>query len=101
MDRMFDNAVLYPSFIPVYFKFKGTNSAPGRAIEEIEQAYIRRQTDLILKINKQFDRKQAEYSAELLTSFRMALAFNWQRGQLKNKATKEDVLKTIQLYLNS
>lgn len=99
MERMFQNSEDYPFFIPVYFRYKGTNTAPGKAIQHIEQAYVKRQTETLLKIYKSFDRRQAEFSAELMTTFRMSMAFNWQRGDLKKKASKEEVLKAMEVYL--
>lgn len=98
LSRMFDICEAYPFFVPIYFKYKGTNTAPGVAINYVEQDYIKRQTQIILKLYK-MDLTTAEVTAEALTSFRMVLAFNWLRGELKNKASREHVLGVLNHYL--
>ena len=99
MERMFAISEKYPFFIPVYFKYKGTNTPPGNAIHDVEQAYIKRQSLLLQKIYPSFDTRKAEFSAEMMTSFRMVLAFNWQRGELSKKASKAEVLGAMGVYL--
>ncbi len=100
MKRMFQNTEQYPFFIPVYFKYKGTSGIAGQTIDLVEQAYNERQAKLMHSIFKMPNRA-ATFSAEMLTTFRMGLAFNWQRGTLKNKAREDELLGALQGYFES
>lgn len=95
VDRMFENTSTYPWFIPVYFKYKGTSSSPAQAIRDIEQAYVKRQATLMKRVFKSYNQKQAEAAAEVLTTLRMGLAFNWQMGELKSRGSREEILAFI------
>lgn len=99
MSRMFENTVNFPWFIPVYFKYRGSRSAIGETIAEVEQDYIARQSKHFEKIFK-YPKKRAVVAAEVLTSFRMGLAFSWQHGELSRKSNKVDVLQSIEHWIS-
>ncbi len=98
IKRMFVICEEYPFFTPVYFRYKGTKTVPGESMKLVEQAYIKRQTSIITKLYN-MDLTTAEVTAEMLTGFRMVLAYNWQRGELKNKANEEFITQIIHHYL--
>lgn len=100
MERIFQKTNEYPWFVPVYYKYRGTDTAPGRLIDYVEQAYVERQTQRLQQTFRGYDRDKAVIAAEILTSFRMGLAFSWQRGDLKKKASKSDVLASVESWLN-
>ncbi len=100
MDRIFDKTREYPWFIPVYYKYRGTDTAPGRLIDSVEQAYVDRQTKRLMQHFKSYDHDKAVIAAEILTAFRMGLAFSWQRGDLKKKASKSEVLASVESWLS-
>lgn len=99
MTRMFQNTKEYPWFIPVYFKYRGSLSAVGLAIAEVEQDYIARQAQLFEKVFR-FPHSRAIIAAEILTSFRMGLAFSWQHGELGKKADQTEVLASIDHWIH-
>lgn len=99
MTRMFQNTKEYPWFIPVYFKYRGLSSPLGTAIGEVEQDYIARQAHLFEKVFR-FSPSRSIVAAEVLTSFRMGLAFSWQHGELGKKADQSEVLASIDHWIN-
>lgn len=99
IKRMFVICEEYPFFVPVYFRYKGTKTVPGESIKKIEQAYINRQVETILRLYD-MDKSTAHITAEMLTSFRMVLAFNWQRGELKAKGSEERITSIVFHYLH-
>lgn len=98
MERMFDNTLKYPYFIPVYYRFKGTPTAPGEAVTKVENQYIDRQAKILKKVFA-ISLAEAKVSAVLMTSFRMSIAHTWQFGSLKNQVSKEDLLGIVAVYL--
>ena len=99
MERMFRNTEEYPHFVPVYFRFKGVQGVAGKTVELIEQDYVERQSKHFRDIFR-MTQHQADFSAELLTTFRMGLAFSWQRGSLKTKARQAELLAALRDYFN-
>lgn len=99
MQRMFENTREYPWFVPVYFKYRGSKTAIGETIADVEQAYIERQAAHFETIFK-YPRAQAVIAAEILTSFRMGLAFSWQHGELSRKSDQTQVLKSVEHWMN-
>jgi AcrR family transcriptional regulator len=99
MQRMFENTRDYPWFIPVYFKFRGSPTAIGETIAGVEQDYIARQAKHFEKVFR-YSKKQAVVAAEILTSFRMGLAFSWQHGELSKKSDQKEVLRSIEAWIN-
>ncbi len=99
VDRLFQRTNDYPWLIPVYYKYRGTDTPPGRLVDSIEQAYIDRQSQRLEQHFESYDKGQAVIAAEILTSFRMGLAFAWQRGDLKKKASKTEVLASVETWL--
>lgn len=98
MNRMFENTRTHPWFIPVYFKYRGSSGVLGKAISDIEQDYIARQSLHFEKIFR-YSKPQATIAAEILTSFRMGLAFSWQNGELSKKVDQTDVLKSVRHWM--
>lgn len=98
MERMFENTSKYPYFIPVYFRFKGTSTAPGEAVQKVENQYIERQSKILKKVF-QISLAEAKISAILMTSFRMSLAHTWQFGSIKNQITTDDLIGILHVYL--
>ena len=99
MSRMFENTKNHPWFIPVYFKYRGSQGVLGQAIADVEQDYISRQSAHFEKVFM-YSKQQATVAAELLTSFRMGLAFSWQHGELAKKADPSEVLKSIEHWIS-
>ncbi len=99
MNRMFENTKAHPWFIPVYFKYRGAHGVVGQAIADVEQDYISRQALHFQKVFK-YPRRQAVIAAEVLTSFRMGLAFSWQNGELSKKSDQTDVMKSIEHWMS-
>ncbi len=99
MTRMFQNTKDYPWFIPVYFKYRGSPTPLGAAIGEVEQDYIARQAQLFERVFR-FPHARAIVAAEVLTSFRMGLAFSWQHGELGKKADQTDVLVALDHWIH-
>lgn len=99
VSRMFDNTRDFPWFIPVYFKYKGTPTTPAKAIHDIEQAYVRRQAQVMSKIFKSYNLEQAMIAAEILTTMRMGLAFNWQQGELSKRGSQRDILAYVEKWV--
>lgn len=98
MQRMFENTQDYPWFVPVYFKYRGTDTAPGRSIAEVEQAYIRRQSKHF-ETHFSYPKDRALMASEILTAFRMGLAFSWQRGELSQKADQNKVMESVEFWM--
>ena len=98
MGRMFENTKEHPWFIPVYFKYRGAQGALGQAIADVEQDYIKRQAVLFQKVFK-YSAPRAVIAAEVLTSFRMGLAFSWQHGELSKKSDQTEVLKSVEHWI--
>lgn len=98
MERMFENTTKYPFFIPLYYRFKGTSTAPGEAVAKVENIYIERQSKILKKVF-QISLAEARLSAIIMTSFRMSIAHTWQFGVLKGQVAKEDLLGVLQIYL--
>lgn len=100
IERMFQKTNEYPWLIPVYYKYRGTDTAPGRFIDSVEQAYVNRQAKRLMQHFKGYDADKAMIAAEILTATRMGLAFAWQRGELRKKASKNDVLASVEAWLS-
>jgi AcrR family transcriptional regulator len=99
IGRMFQNTAEYPWLIPVYYKYRGTDTAPGKLIDAVEQAYVNRQAQQIKKHFNSYSAEQAMIASEILTATRMGLAFTWQRGELNKKASKDQVLASLEHWL--
>lgn len=99
INRTFDHTQTYPWFIPVYFKYRGTPTAPGRSIADAEQAYVKRQARHFESIFS-YPKKNALMTSEILTALRMGLAFSWQKGDLKQKASQTEVMASITHWLH-
>ena len=97
MSRMLKVTRDFPWFIPVYFKYRGGEAAPARSIREVEQAYIKRQA-AHFETYYGYSKKRAALEAEVLTSFRMGLAFAWQQGEMKKKTDEEQLLQVLRTF---
>lgn len=87
-------AELHPEIIQIYYRYKGTPTSLGRAIEKVENEY--RQAK-IFQIKETFKTTQAEAEiyTEILVSLKMGLCHKWISGDLKGKVTRENYLKVV------
>lgn len=98
VERMLDNTERYPWLLPVYYRYRGTQTKPGLLIDAIEQDYVKRQTQNILRNLPSLDEKRAVIAAEILTMFRIGIAFSWQRGDISKKANKKELLESVRTW---
>jgi hypothetical protein len=98
VERMFGNTVAFPWLIPVYYKYRGTPTKPGESIREIEQSYVRKQAKHFTKFAG-YSETKANLAAEILTSFRMGIAFGWQSGDIRNRGDSGEVLDILRDWL--
>jgi AcrR family transcriptional regulator len=99
VERMFENTREFPWFVPVYFKYKGTSTTPAKAIHEIEQTYVQRQAATMKRIFKSQTSNQSMIAAEILTTMRMGLAFNWQHGEISKLGSQANFLMSVRHWV--
>jgi len=93
------NALLFaeehPEVIQIYYRYKGTPTSLGKAIEKVEDQY---RTAKVFQIKETFKvaQDEAEIYTEILSSLKMGLCHKWISGDLKNKSiNREEYLKVI------
>lgn len=80
--------------IQVYYRFKGTPTSLGKAIEKVETEY--RQAKIFqIKETFKVSELEAEIYTEILVSLKMGLCHKWVSGDLKGKVSREDYLKVV------
>ncbi|MEO5667753.1 MAG: hypothetical protein ABIR96_06835 [Bdellovibrionota bacterium] len=83
-----------PEIIAIYYRYKGTPTSLGKAIEKVENEY--RQAK-IYQIRETFKLSQsdAEIYTEILSSLKMGLCHKWISGDLKGKVPRDNYLKVV------
>lgn len=93
------NALLFaeehPEVIQIFYRYKGTPTSLGKAIEKVENQY---RAAKIFQIKETFkvSHEDAEIYTEILSSLKMSLCHKWISGDLKNKRiTRDDYLRVV------
>ena len=80
----------YPWIVPIYFRFKGSPTPIGKAIEKIESAYLVKKQKQLKKALNLTD-KQARSWAEFTTSFKLSLTHRCQFGDLRKFMSHDEI----------
>lgn len=83
-----------PEVIQIYYRYKGTPTIMGRAIEKIEEEYRKAKYFQIKETFKVTD-QEAKVYAEILQSLKMGLCHQWVTGTLKADTSREEFLQII------
>jgi len=87
-------AETHSEVIQVYYRFKGTPTSLGKAIEKVETEY--RQAKIFqIKETFKVSEVEAEIYTEILVSLKMGLCHKWVSGDLKGKVSRDDYLKVV------
>ena len=86
-----DTAEKYPWLMPIYFRYRATESEIGQSIMNAEKFYVRRQT-LELQNALKIDSKNARVVVELTTAFKLGLAYRWASTTLYKDISEAQVL---------
>ncbi|OFZ20017.1 MAG: hypothetical protein A2X94_11695 [Bdellovibrionales bacterium GWB1_55_8] len=89
--RLLDSTIQYPSVLPIYFKFRGSENLVGKTIEGIERIYLSRQTAELERIFS-LPAKTARLAAEVLLGIRIGVAHRWLQTGMRQKVKKEELL---------
>ena len=81
LDENFDLTEECPWILPLYYNFKGSQTAIGRGIEKIEKEYLRKKTDEVKKLIR-VSEPTCRLIAELMLTYRLATVHRWQMGDL-------------------
>ena len=88
----------YPWLMPLYFRYRSTETPLGQAIMETEKQYIKKQVTE-LQNSLKLDVRTARAVAELCTAFKLGLAYRWGATTLRNDITQEHVLILAKSWL--
>jgi AcrR family transcriptional regulator len=89
LDQNLTALEAYPWIVPLYFRFKGTPTPVGRAIDKIEAQFLIKKVEQ-LKGALGTPAKNAELFAEWMLAFKWALAHRWSAGGLSKKYRRKD-----------
>ena len=79
------------ALIPLYYRYKGTNTAIARSIEKTESIYIKKKTDQLTKALGS-KRNSSRLWCEFLVAFKLAIVHRWQVGGMSKLIREEDFL---------
>jgi len=94
LEHALSFAEKHPDVIFIYYRYKGTPTSLGRAIEKIENEYRRAKVSQI-KATFKLSQSEAEVYTEILVTLKMGLCHKWVSGDLKGKITRENYLKVL------
>jgi AcrR family transcriptional regulator len=82
----------HPEVIQIYYRYKGTPTIMGKAIEKVEAQYRKIKSHQIKETFKIKD-VEAEIYAEILLTLKLGLCHKWISGELKTKIKREEYLR--------
>ena len=95
-----DTAEKYPWLMPIYFRYRSTETEIGRSIMNAERLYVRRQS-LELQNALKIDVKEARVVVELTTAFKLGLAYRWASTSLSKDISETQVLLLSKSWIKS
>jgi hypothetical protein len=90
----FDLTVESPWILPLYYNFKGSQTAIGRGIEKIEKEYLKKKTEEVKRLIAVSD-PTCRLIAELMLTYRLATVHRWQMGDLPRLMSREDLASRL------
>ncbi len=84
----------HPEVILIYYRYKGTPTSLGKAIEKIENEY-RKAKNFQIRETFRISEKDSEIYTEILLALKMGLCHKWISKDLKDKVTRDEFLKVI------
>lgn len=88
-----------PEVIQIYFRFKGSPSIMGTAIDKIEDQYRMAKVHQ-LKETFQLSDKEALVYTEILKTLKMGLCHQWLTGPLRGQISREEYVSIVSKSFN-
>jgi AcrR family transcriptional regulator len=89
LDQNLKALEAYPWILALYFRYKGTPTPVGRAIDKVEVRFLEKKIQQLQSALGTSPQK-AQLFAEWMLAFKWALAHRWQAGGLGKKYKKKD-----------
>lgn len=85
--------------IPLYYRFKGTDSVIGRRLDRIESAYAAKLEAELLPILGKNDLRRVQAICEVLTALRLGLAFRLSGYRARGSAQIDELVEVLGRWL--
>lgn len=96
--NLLDMAAERPWLVTLYFRYRGTQTVPGRRIDQVETHYLRVFSNEI-QTALGFGTKYSLFLASSILAVRMGLAHNWVTSPSSTPAQKEKLLELVEAIL--
>lgn len=100
LDRLLAHTDHFPSIIPLYLRYRGTDTELGKRIDLIESAYFSRNSKELGQTFK-IDTRKAHVLSQILTSFQAGLAHAWITGDWRKSIGKNEILRLTRKWLKA
>lgn len=94
-EEMLDDVEKFPWIMPMYYKFKGTNSLIGKMIQDYEQYYTRSEDAPRMAQVFKLKKEPSIYLAEVLLALRMGLTHQWAVDKDKVPRKKKFYIESV------
>lgn len=96
--NLLDMAAERPWLVTLYFRYRGTQTVPGKRIDQVEGQYLRIfATEIQTALG--FGAKYSHFLASSILAVRMGLAHQWVTSSSSTPATKAKLLELVEAIL--
>jgi AcrR family transcriptional regulator len=81
--------------IPLYYRYKGTDSVLGRRIDQIEEAYLKNLEQELKPVLGKSEQRRVQAITEVLTALRLGLAFRLSGYRPRLSAPIDELVEVI------
>jgi AcrR family transcriptional regulator len=88
----------YPWIMPIYYRYRPTDTELGRAIQEAERLFIKKQVQE-LQTSFKISAKKARAITEINTAFKLGIAYRWCVAMQDSGMTEDHVIVLARAWL--